>query len=110
YGTDPYALAEEPLRAPTLAIDTRLPEPLASQIRTLVAFQQDLRLVLVPVEVRIEPVKPKGGRGVLRVVVLDARLSNVRWIGDITSDTLESYGPALSASIANRLAGVVSPR
>src|SRR5262249_44739741 len=52
YGTDPYALAEEPLRAPSLAVDTRLPEPLASQIRTLVAFQQDLRMVLAPVEVR----------------------------------------------------------
>jgi hypothetical protein len=110
YGTDPYALAEEPLRSPALGIDARLPEPLASQIRTLVAFQQDLRLVLAPVEVRIEPVKPKGGRGVLRVVLIDARLSNIRWIGDIPSDTLESFGPALSASIANRLVGVVSPR
>jgi hypothetical protein len=110
YGTDPYGLAEEPLRSPTLGIDTRLPEPLASQIRTLVALQQDVRLVLAPVEVRIEPVKPKGGRGILRAVLIDARLSNVRWIGDIPSDTLESFGPALSASIANRLVGVVSPR
>src|SRR4051812_35564848 len=74
YGTDPYTLAEEPLRSPALGIDARLPEPLASQIRTLVAFQQDLRLVIAPVEVRIEPVKPKGGRGVLRVVLIDARL------------------------------------
>jgi hypothetical protein len=110
YGTDPYALAEEPLRSPSLAVETRLPEPLASQIRTLVAFQSDIRLVLVPVELRIEPVKPKGGRGSLRLVLIDARLSNVRWIGNIQSDTLESFGPALSASIANRLAGVVSPR
>jgi hypothetical protein len=110
YGTDPYALAEEPLRSPALVIDARLPEPLASQIRTLVAFQQDLRLVLAPVELRIEPVKPRGGRGVLRLILIDARLSNVRWIGDIPSDTLESFGPALSASIANRLVGVVSPR
>jgi hypothetical protein len=110
YGTDPYALAEEPLRSPSLSIDARLPEPLASQIRTLVAFQSDLRLVLAPVELRIEPVKPKGGRGVLRAVLIDARLSNIRWIGEISSDTLASFGPALSASIANRLAGVVSPR
>lgn len=110
YGTDPYALAEEPLRSPALGVDARLPEPLASQIRTLVAFQPDVRLVLAPVELRIEPVKPKGGLGVLRVVLVDARLSSVRWIGDIQSDTLQSFGPALSASIANRLAGVVSPR
>jgi hypothetical protein len=110
YGTDPYTLAEEPLRSPSLGVDARLPEPLASQVRTLIAFQSDLRFVLAPVEVRVEPVKPKGGRGVLRVVLIDARLSNVRWIGDIPSDTLESFGPALSASIANRLVGVVSPR
>jgi hypothetical protein len=111
YGTDPYALAEEPLRSPALGIDTRLPEPLASQIRTLVAFQQDIRYVLAPVEVRIQVVRPpRTGQGILRVVLLDARLSNVRWIGDIPSDTLESFGPALSASIANRLVGAVSPR
>jgi len=110
YGTDPFALAEEPLRAPNLAVDQRLPEPLASQIRTLVALQQDVRLVLAPVEVRVERAQPSGGRGVLRVVLLDARLSNVRWIGDVESDRMSSFGPALSASIANRLAGVVSPR
>ena len=110
YGTDPYSLAEEPLRSPALGIDARLPEPLASQIRTLVALQPDVRLVLAPVEVRIEPVKPKGGRGILRAVLIDARLSNIRWMGDIPSDTLESFGPKLSASIANRLVGVVSPR
>ena len=67
-------------------LDARLPEPLASQIRTLVAFQQDLRLVLAPVELRLEPVKPKGGRGVLRVV-LDARLSNIA--GSATPRQLE---------------------
>jgi hypothetical protein len=65
---------------------------------------------LAPVEVRIEPVKPKGGQGILRVVLIDARLSNIRWIGDVPSDTLGSFGPALSASIANRLVGIVSPR
>ncbi len=110
YGTDPYALAEEPLRSPALGIDARLPEPFASQVRTLVAFQQDVRLVLAPVEVRVEAVKPNGGRGMLRLVLIDARLSNVRWIGDVASDTLGSFGPALSASIANRLVGIVSPR
>ena len=109
YATDPYGLAEEPLRAPALAADTRLPEPLASQIRTLVAFHQDVRFVLAPVDLRLERAG-KGGRGVLRLVLMDARLSNVRWIGEISSDTLESYGPALPASIAARLVGVVSPK
>jgi len=110
YATDPYALAEESLRAPTLAVDTRLPEPLASQIRTLVALYSDVRYVLAPVELRVEQVKPKGGRGVLRAVLLDARASNVRWVGDVPSDNLESFSPALAASIAAHLADVVVPR
>jgi hypothetical protein len=112
YVTDPYQLAEEPLRSPSLAVDARLPEPLASQIRTLVAFQQDVRLVLAPVDFRIDTVGNRSGvgRGVLRLVLLDARASNVRWIGEISSDNVESFGPAISATIAARLANVISPR
>lgn len=109
YATDPYQLAEEPLRAPSLAVEGRLPEPLASQIRTLVALHADVRYALAPVDLHLEPAG-KGGRGVLRLVLIDARMSNIRWIGEITSDTLESYGPALPASIAGRMAAVISPR
>jgi len=69
YAADPDNLAQEPLRSPMLAVDARLPEPLASQIRTLVALHDDVRLVLAPVELRLEPVAGQtGGRGVLRVV------------------------------------------
>ena len=61
YAADPYGLAEEPLRSPALNIEQRLPEPLASQLRTLVALHEDARLILAPVEVRFEPVGT-GGR------------------------------------------------
>src|SRR5512142_2125392 len=87
YATDPYGLAEEPLRSPALAIDQRLPEPLASQIRTMVAFHEDARLVLAPVELVLEPVGAGAGRGTLRLVLMDARLSNVLWIGSVTGDS-----------------------
>lgn len=109
YATDPYALAEEPLRSPALAIDQRLPEPLASQIRTMVAFHEDARLVLAPVELVLEPA-PGGGRGVLRLVLMDARLSNVRWIGSVSGDSSAAFGPAITASVAAKLAGVVAPQ
>jgi hypothetical protein len=56
YAADPYGLAEEPLRSPALNTQQRLPEPLASQLRTLVALHEDARLILAPVEVRFEPV------------------------------------------------------
>jgi hypothetical protein len=118
YASDPFALAEEPLRGPTLNSDTRLPEPLASQIRTLVALHQDVRLVLAPVELRFEkavadvtPGAPTTiGRGVLRVVLLDSRLSNVFWSGEISSDTASVYGPAIAATIAAKLASAVAPQ
>jgi hypothetical protein len=109
YATDPYQLAEEPLRAPRLDADTRLPDPLASQIRTLVAFYPNARLVLAPVELRLERVSPTAGRGVLHLVLLDARLSNVKWTGDVASDTTASYGPVISASIAQRLVEIILP-
>lgn len=107
YSPDPYALAEEPLRAPSLAVNARLPEPLASQIRSIVAFHEDTRFVLAPVELKLEKAGA-GGRGVLRVVLVDARLSSVRWIGEISSDTAATFGPAITASIGAKLASVVA--
>jgi hypothetical protein len=109
YATDPYALAEEPLRAPSLATDARLPEPLASQVRTLVALHDDVRLVLAPVELRFEKAGP-GGRGVLRLVLVDARTSTVRWSGDVASDAVEAFTPAITASIGARMAAMVAPQ
>lgn len=107
YSPDPYALAEEPLRAPNLAVGARLPEPLASQIRSIVAFHEETRFVLAPVELRLEKAGA-GGRGVLRVVLVDARMSNVRWLGEISSDTTATFGPAITASIGAKLADVVA--
>ncbi len=107
YATDPYALSEEPLRSPNLAGDVRLPEPLSSQLRTLIALHENARLVLAPVELRFEKAGT-GGRGVLRLVLVDPRYSNVRWVGNIASDTVAAFGPAITASIAARLANVVA--
>jgi hypothetical protein len=109
YGADPYTLAEEPLRGPMLAVDGRLPEPLASQIRTMVALHDDVRLVLAPVELRLEKAGASGGRGILRLVLLDARASNVRWIGQVAGDEAPAFGPVVTASLAARLANVVAP-
>ncbi|HXD48488.1 MAG TPA: hypothetical protein VN600_06940, partial [Gemmatimonadaceae bacterium] len=109
YATDPYALAEEPLRAPSLLPDARLPEPLASQVRTLVALHDDVRLVLAPVELRFEKAGT-GGRGVLRLVLLDARTSTIRWSGDVSSDPVDAFTPAITASLGARMAAMVAPQ
>jgi hypothetical protein len=107
YATDPSTLAEEPLRSPRLELEQRLPEPFASQLRTLVALHDDVRYALAPVELRLEKAGT-GGRGVLRVVLLDARLSKVTWIGEFTSDTVAAYSPAITAGIAAKFASAVA--
>ena len=89
------ALAEEPLRSPALNIEQRLPEPLASQLRTMVALHEDARLILAPVEVRFEPVGT-GGRALLRIVLVDPRLSRPTWIGEVVSDSASAFGPVIS--------------
>jgi hypothetical protein len=109
YAADPYSLAEEPLRGAGFAIEQRLPEPLASQLRTLVALHEDARLILAPVELRLEPVGT-GGRGVLRLVLVDPRLSVAKWIGEVASDPAPEFGPVISASIAAKLASLVAIR
>jgi hypothetical protein len=109
YAVDPYELAEEPLRSPALDYDTQLPDPIASQIRTIVALQADVRLVLAPVELRFEKAG-SAARGVLHLVLLDARASRMLWKGDVASDTVTAFGPSITASIAARLAGVIAPQ
>jgi hypothetical protein len=109
YAADPYSLAEEPLRSPSLNVEQRLPEPLASQLRTLVALHEDARMILAPVELRFEPAGT-GGRGVLRIVLIDPRLSRPTWIGEVASDSAAAFGPVISASIAAKLANIVAIR
>jgi hypothetical protein len=108
YATDPHTLAEEPLRSPSLGIDQRLPEPIASQLRTLIALHDDVRMVMAPVELKMESTTG-GGHAVLRLVLVDARASSVRWIGEVTSDAAPAFGPAITADIASKLSAVISP-
>jgi hypothetical protein len=110
YATDPYLLAEEPLRSPALQIAQRLAEPFASQIRTMVALHGDARLVLAPVELRFEKAGVSAGRATLRVVLADARGSNIQWIGKVESDTASSYSPAMIATIAARFGDMMGEK
>ena len=104
---DPYRLATEPIRSITrLTGAERIPEPLASQLRTLVAVH-DGRYVLVPLEVSFEP-GSAGGRARLRLAVLDARSTEFRWLGDVRSDPSPSLNPAGVSSLAARVADLIA--
>ncbi|HET9425871.1 MAG TPA: hypothetical protein VFO55_10905 [Gemmatimonadaceae bacterium] len=103
YATDPRALAVNPLRSPALKVNDRLPEPLASQLRTMIAFQ-DARLVLVPVELRFERTEAGLGRPAVRLVLVDPRLSVVRWIGEVKGADSPAFTPDYFVPIAARFA------
>jgi hypothetical protein len=109
YATDPRALAVNPLRSPALKLGDRLPEPLASQLRTLIAFH-DARLVLLPLDLTFDPVAGGLGRPTVHLVLVDPRSSVVRWIGKLTGPDSPSFNSSISAFIASRLADLFVPR
>jgi hypothetical protein len=107
YVADPYALAAERLRPGARIADERLAEPFASQIRGIVAVT-DARYALFPVELRFERIADGRMRPVLRVVLLDARGSSIRWGGDIRGAASSAVTPATVESLAFALADLVA--
>jgi hypothetical protein len=108
FAPDPYDLAAQWLRPPMAKAPEQLLEPLASELRSLVALHEDARYVLFPVEIRFAPAGGGQGRAVLRVAVLDARMSRITWMGDVLSDPSAAFSPALAASVAGHLADLVA--
>jgi hypothetical protein len=112
YAIDPYALGAGPLKGPGAVPGARLSDPLATQLRTMVAMQESARAVLLPVELHFERdrVLRDQGVAVLKVALIDGRLGEVRWIGDVRSDPSPTFSPALVTSIANKFADLITAR
>ena len=109
FGVDAHALAAEEMRAGVRRRDPPdIPVALATQLRALVALGgEGSRLALVPGELRFTGV-PGAGRAVLHVVLVDTRRAQVAWEGDVYSDPVERFSPALLASVAGNLANLIS--
>ena len=103
--TDARSLSAEWLRGRVLP-ETTVRDPLAQQVRGLVGLKGS-RYALLPVELRLE--NRGGGMGVaiLRVVMIDARMALIRWVGEIASDPMKTFSPALTASVATHFADLV---
>lgn len=114
YAPDPYALAEESLRSSSLAVGSRLQEPLASQLRTMIALHENARAVLLPVELRFERADATSsantGRATLRLVLVDPRFSEAKWVGTVTSDTTSADARVLTRSLARGVADLIVSR
>ena len=96
--------------------DTPLPEPLASEIRGIVALT-NARYTILPLEVNIDT---RGGerKGLVRLLLIDARTARVLWAEDVSAaasrdpqvvtDALSPYGfRQLSRDIASKFADMV---
>jgi hypothetical protein len=107
---DPTQLAVE-------GMNEKLPEPgeavseaLRTQIRQLIALT-DARYVLLPSSVRFYEPHPNGTRrATLRVVLIDARLAQVRWAEDISTEPATELNRATAAALASRLAVMAGMR
>lgn len=109
YAADPHALATNTLRSGTVTTGAKLTEPLASQLRTMVALHDGARLVLVPARLGVDPVAPgaTAQRASLRLVLVDPRFSEVRWVGQVDVDADRRLDATTMAALARKLADLV---
>jgi hypothetical protein len=77
---DPRQLGAQGIRR-VKASDTPLPEPLASDIRKLVALTTS-RFVLLPLEVHVDT-RAGVRNGSMHVLLIDSRTARVAWVGDV---------------------------
>ena len=105
---DPHVLAAGGLQKLVRAGDDPLSEPLASQIRNLVALREG-RYAILPAAVRFENVAG-GARGTLVVYLVDSRTARIVWSGEIPSAPSPRFSPAMAGSIAERFADLVVAR
>jgi hypothetical protein len=103
--TDARSLSAEWLRGRVLP-ETTVRDPLQSQVRGLVGLKGS-RYALLPVELRIENSGNGTGVAILRIVMIDSRMAQIRWVGEVVSDPAMRLSPALTASVATHFADLV---
>jgi hypothetical protein len=103
--TDARSLSAEWLRGRVLP-ETTVRDPLQGQVRGLVGLKGS-RYALLPVELRIENRGNGTGVAILRIVMIDSRMAQIRWVGEVVSDPERTLSPALTASVATHFADLV---
>ena len=108
YAIDPYTLDARGLVSPTVVAGARIGGALATQLRTMVALQESARAVLIPVELRFDRLPSGEGAAVVHVAVVDARLRDIVWIGDVRGDPSPTFSRALLSSVSAHLADLIT--
>lgn len=110
YAGDPRALEAPALADPPKA-NGLVPAAPAQRIRALASLTGNAPWLLVPASVRFVRAEEgkTGGRAVMALSLVDVRGARVVWHGRVRSDVAERPGPAVSASLAERVADLVAP-
>jgi hypothetical protein len=103
--TDARSLSAEWLRGRVLP-ETTIRDPLASQVRGLVGLKGS-RYAILPVELRFENRGNGMGVAILRLVMMDSRLAQIKWVGEVASEPMRTLSPAVTASVASHFADLV---
>jgi len=74
----------------------------------MAALQESGRAVLIPVELRFDRLPSGEGVAVLHVALVDARVREVRWIGDVRSEPSPTFSRGLLSSLAAHLADLIT--
>ncbi|MGQ0764324.1 MAG: hypothetical protein ACT4OZ_01490 [Gemmatimonadota bacterium] len=88
--------------------DTQIAEPAASQIRALAAVS-DARFALIPVELRFQA-SGALSTAILRWAVVDARLAQVVWLGEVSSNSRPAFSFEMIEELAQRTADLAVAR
>jgi hypothetical protein len=103
--TDARSLSAEWLRGRVLP-EAAIRDPLASQVRGLVGLKGS-RYAILPVELRFENRGNGMAVAILRLVMMDSRLAQIKWVGEVASDPMRTLSPAVTASVASHFADLV---
>ncbi|MBK8248495.1 MAG: hypothetical protein IPK85_13965 [Gemmatimonadetes bacterium] len=105
YLVDPSTLRPAlAVRAAMRTPDRNLSEPLASQLRAL-AGTSGVRYTMLPTDLEL---RLDGTR--LTVAVVDVRLAQVAWVGNVAAGPQASWNPGVLSDLINRAADLVVPR
>lgn len=88
--------------------DEPIPEPAAGVMRAH-ASVSDARYLFVPLEVRVDGIDT-GGRLVARLAVVDARGSQVVWVGETMTAQHSTFSTEMIDELARGVADLVVPR
>ena len=104
--TDPRALATAGLTPSRRRNDVDLRDPIASQLRAIIAMVPESRVVLLPLEARVATTAAGMRQATLRIAFLDARMSTVISFPDVMGPPAADEAAALKA-VAEKFADLV---